>query len=372
MTHAATRWLVPLGAAALLLPIARDANACSPWDPALDRTFPAQGDILPAGALLLLDGQVLSPDHLSVTVDGEPAALVLVHERSRGLYYWLWESAYRTMALRIEPPPQPGQAIVVTGDPCLEWAGMSFCDPVELIYSVGEADSEPPDAPVELWYDVYDHGEVASADSSCGATTAQLEFTIWTEIGRERLEYPLEYRLSRRPRDLPRAWDVVEHDWLRDAKAFDPQFRWQYLIQAVQDLLPLAEALCLRLQTFDASGNLGGEIEVCPPCHDQFAGSTGVFAWPYGLPSYDDAWLYPVATVQRSSSPTTPPAQRARRTPRALRRRAARISTRPPRKARSPAAATHPSTSPRTAAPAQRAPRARDHPRSAFCSDSSC
>jgi hypothetical protein len=39
MTHAATRWLVPLGAAALLLPIARDANACSPWDPALDRTF---------------------------------------------------------------------------------------------------------------------------------------------------------------------------------------------------------------------------------------------------------------------------------------------------------------------------------------------
>jgi hypothetical protein len=290
------RWTLAIGAALLLVPNPRDANACSPYDPVLDRTYPPVGGVLPEGAALLLDGQVLRPENLAVTVDDQPAQLVFVSERSHGLDYWGWDEAYRTMVFHIEPPPQPGQTIVVTGDPCFQWKGMSYCDPVELVYTVGDADTDPPDAPAELWYDVYDHGSDASSSNPCGAEEwARFEITIGTEIERSVLEYPLEYRLSRRPREAPGEWVLVEHDWLRDAEAHDPYFRWQYLLEAVEDLLPLAEAFCMRLQTFDASENLGGELEVCPPCHDQIGGEEASFLgpWPDGLPSYDDEWLYP-------------------------------------------------------------------------------
>ena len=249
--------------------------------------------MLPEGAVLLLDGQVLWPEQLAVTVDGVPAELVLVPERSHGLDYWLWDFAYRTMALRVEPPPQPGQTIVVTGDPCLQWKGRTYCDEVELTYTVGDADVVPPDAPADLWYDVYDHGSLASSYSTCSGVAARFEVTIAAELERDVLEYPLEYRLSRRPRETPGAWALVEHDWLRDAEDHDPYFRWLYVLEDIEGVLPLAEAFCLRLQTFDAGENLGGELEVCPPCHDQVGDEASFIAlWPDGQPSYDDEWLY--------------------------------------------------------------------------------
>lgn len=247
------RWLIGLGAIAMLVPSPQPAHACSPHEPALARTYPAAGGVIPEGALLLLDGQVLRPEQLAAAVDGVPAKLVLVPEHSHGLHFWAWDYAYRTMALRVEPPPLPGQTLVVTGDPCLQWEGMSYCDEVELSYTVGDADVEPPDAPAELWYDVYDHGSVASDDQLCSHTSARFELTIYTEIERSVLEHPLEYHLSRRPRHTPGEWALVEHDWLRDADDPDPRARWLHLPEEVEGVLPLAEAYCLRLQTFDAS-----------------------------------------------------------------------------------------------------------------------
>lgn len=280
----------------MVLPSAREARACSPHEPALERTYPEAGGVIPEGALLLLDGQVLRPEQLAVTVDGVAAQLVLVPEHSHGFHYWGWDEAYRTMALRIEPPPQPGQTIVVTGDPCFQWKGMAYCDEVELVYTVGEADVDPPDAPANLWYDVYDHGSEAAGHEPCTANPpVRFEITIETEIERSVLEYPLEYHLSRRPRDAPGQWTLVEYDWLRDAEAHDPWFQWLFSLAAVESVLPLAEAYCLRLQTFDASENLGGEVEVCPPCHDELGPDEWSFIgpWPDGPPSYDDEWRYP-------------------------------------------------------------------------------
>src|SRR5690606_2621125 len=85
-----------LGAAAGLA--GREARACSPWDPSLDRTFPPAGEALPHGAALLLDGHVLMPDELAVTVDGQPAELVLLPEHSVAFDHFGWGLAYRTMA----------------------------------------------------------------------------------------------------------------------------------------------------------------------------------------------------------------------------------------------------------------------------------
>lgn len=280
----------------MLVPSPWPAQACSPADPALARTYPAAGGVLPAGALLLLDGQVLRPEQLVGTVDGQPAQLVLVPEHSHSFQYWGWDQGYRTMALRVEPPPLPGQTIVITGDPCFQWEGFSYCDEVELVYTVGEADVEPPDAPADLWYDVYDHGMEATRHEPCAwNSSVRFELTIHTEIERSGLEYPLEYHLSRRPRDAPGEWTLVEHDWLRDAEAHDPWFQWLFSLADVESVLPLAEAYCLRLQTFDASDNLGGELEVCPPCHDELGPEEFSFIalWPDGSPSYDDEWLYP-------------------------------------------------------------------------------
>ena len=282
-----------LGAAAGLA--GREARACSPWDPSLDRTFPPAGEALPHGAALLLDGHVLMPDELAVTVDGQPAELVLLPEHSVAFHHFGWGFAYRTMALHIKPVPEPGQMVVLTGDPCLQVEEQTYCEEIELSYPVGEADPDAPDAPAELWYDVYDHESEASTHSSCGSSSARFELTVHAEIERQVLEFPLEYQLSRRPRAEPDAWSLIEHDWLFDAEAHDPSIRWQHVLAAVEELLPLAEAYCLRLQTFDASENLGGELEVCPPCRDQVGpGDEGGFiAWPEGYPAYDDDSFYP-------------------------------------------------------------------------------
>lgn len=59
------RWSLTIGAALLLVPSPRDAHACSPSDPALARTYPPVGGVLPEGAALLLDGQVLRPEQLA-------------------------------------------------------------------------------------------------------------------------------------------------------------------------------------------------------------------------------------------------------------------------------------------------------------------
>lgn len=291
------RWLIGMSAAAAatLALGAPDAQACSPSDPELVRTFPAEGGVLPRGAALLLHGTVLMPDRLAVTIDGDPAELVLLPDHSNGYTFVGWDWAYETMAVQVEPTPRVGSTVVVTGDPCLQWEGQSFCDEVELVYTVGEADELAPDGPTELWYDVYDHGHQAMTHGHCGSISAQLEITIHTELERERLEYPLEYHLHRRPRDASGPWALVEHDWLLDAEAHDPSPRWLYPLEDVAELLPLAEAYCLRLRTLDASGNLGGQLEVCPPCHDQRGpGEEGGFVeWPDGAPEYDDESLYP-------------------------------------------------------------------------------
>jgi MYXO-CTERM domain-containing protein len=289
------RWLLGIVAAVMLVPGVPEARACSPAEPSLVRTYPAEGSMLPEGADLLLEGWVLRPELLTVAVDDQPAELLLVPERSVGFDHWGWDFAYHLMAFRIEPPPQPGQTIAITGDPCLEWKGESWCDEVVLLYTVGQADAAGPDAPADLWYDVYDHGMEVTDHQLCTANPpVRYEVTIDTEIERHVLEYPLEYRVSRRMRDAPGAWGLVAHDWMLDAEAHDPSLRWLFSLADVDTLLPLAEAWCLRLQTFDASENLGGEVEVCPPCHDQIEDEASFLAyWPSSSPSYDDEWRYP-------------------------------------------------------------------------------
>lgn len=270
-------------------------EACSPWEPALERTFPPAGGELPEGAALLLYGHVIVPDHLTVTLDGVPAELHLLPERSRSVWFFLWGQAFETIAVQIEPTPQVGQTVVVTGDPCLQDEGID-CDEVELVYTVTEPDVDLPDAPIELYYDTYDHGSVATSYTSCGNSSAQYELSIHTEIGREILEFPLEYRLLRRPRAQEDGWGLVEHGWLLDEDDKGPWLRWKWLLEEVEGVLPLAEAYCLRFETADASDNLGGALEVCPPCHDQFGAEDGggsFLAWPDGLPPYTDASIVP-------------------------------------------------------------------------------
>jgi hypothetical protein len=176
-----------------------------------------------------------------------------------------------------------------------------------LSFTIGEPDLDAPDAPAELWYDVYDNELIATTSwTSCGGSVdARYEITVRAEIEEERLEYPLEFRLSRRPRNSPEGWVVVENGWLLgEEESYFGWFRWLYHPSEVGSLLPLATAFCLRLETFDPSENLGGAIEVCPPCRDQVGGEPPAFTpWPDSPPKYTDDWRYPGGYCPASLEP---------------------------------------------------------------------
>lgn len=290
------RWLAGIGVVAGVLARAPEARACSPWDASLDATVPAAGGVIARGAVLILEGQVLKPEHLEVTVDGAPALLEIAVERSVEIDYFGWDPAFRTMALRVVPTPEVGQTFIVTGDPCIQYDGMSFCPEVELAFTVGEADLVPPEPPIELWYDVYDNLQDAQPMGSCGGPTARFEITVQVQLAKGDVERPFEYRVSRRPRTSADEWESIAHDWRFDEQTRDPEVRLLYLLDEAMALLPLTEAFCFRAQTYDTSENLGGTLEVCPPCRERVGEDVGggfIANWPDQAPGYDTAPLYP-------------------------------------------------------------------------------
>ncbi len=274
-----------------------DAEACFPWWPHVAFTSPFDGDSHPSNASVLVVGQVLDPDGLAVEVDGADASLV-VGPRSWMVDFVEWGSFYRVIELSVEPTPGEGQTVRVFGELCppeTHPSTLADCSGFELVYEVGPADDEAPSFDLDLWYDVYDHGEFVTGHDWCEFKAAQFSIDTRVEID-ETVEAPLYFELFMRPRQIPDAWASVAKHWRLERDAHDPTgFHFSYALEDVMRVLPLSDAFCFEIRTADVAGNPGPSLERCPPCRDQLGEAHGGFVsmFPDTPPGYSNEWLYP-------------------------------------------------------------------------------
>lgn len=130
------------GTCALVLAVPRSAEACGVNLPELYEAVPADGQSYPRNAALLFSGTEIKLDAVTVTVDGAPASLVPASLPAR----------MATIAARVEPEPQEGQSVTVSGVFCED------CESVTLTYTVSAPDTTPPEViAAESFFTVYDH-----------------------------------------------------------------------------------------------------------------------------------------------------------------------------------------------------------------------
>jgi MYXO-CTERM domain-containing protein len=144
-----------VGAALALL--APPADACSPPQPGLFGTVPADGVTWPGNASILFEGYDIILDDVSVSVDGVPAELVVDTSPTAQL---------ASLAAHVSPMPEAGQTVVVSGSFC---ADPGSCAPTTISLIAGPPDLVAPstEGQFEVSYDVHDHLQFLGGVGSC-------------------------------------------------------------------------------------------------------------------------------------------------------------------------------------------------------------
>ncbi len=135
--------VLALAFASAILAAPKHTLACSPPFPDLGSTLPAQGETYPSNAAIIFNGFFISFDNITATIDGAPATLVPADDG--------FSAGYPGIAMRLDPAPVEGQIVAIEGSYC------NGCPSTLLEYTVGAADTPPPEAPQRLQYDVHDH-----------------------------------------------------------------------------------------------------------------------------------------------------------------------------------------------------------------------
>lgn len=245
-----------LAAAALALAslAPRPASACSPGDPVLDAVLPAT-DTHPANAAVIVRGSQLLPDLLSATIDGAPATLVVDTAFSDlGVY-----EGYDLLALRLDPAPQPGQQVVIVGEPC-NAPEVNTCPELDLQFTAGPPDLTPP---LPLAIEPFDVERLLSQQSGgCGGphyySLIDVDFAI--------------------PADILAGEVAVFYDTTADHQAtglagaerghidtLPGNGKTTIEVGAIGDEFPI-EGWCLTARTIDAAGNASEPVTSCAAC----------------------------------------------------------------------------------------------------------
>ena len=198
----------------------------------------------------------ISPTEATVTVDGQPATLKDVSKT------WFSELGY--FGVTVEPTPQEGQSVVITGTFC---PPATTCNPVTLHYQATAPDTVAP-APIELLsYDIYDYPDFKSGGGDCQfdsdfAWWLKLKGTVPTALNESPLIYAIERyddaSLAGGP--LIATSGYVAASWSSSAT----------IRSTVNELdgRPLPEAFCFRVKTYDTAGNTPSVSPVlCKPCN---------------------------------------------------------------------------------------------------------
>ncbi|HTN91312.1 MAG TPA: hypothetical protein VL242_46905 [Sorangium sp.] len=265
------------------------AGACSPPLAGLTGTFPESGGTLPGNAAIFFEGYSISLDGLTVTVDGEPASLVIVTDVPAAGY---------SIVARIEPAPSEGQAIAIEGDFCNV---VDSCGVKSIELTAGAADTEAPPEPSGLSFDLYDHADFKSSGGDCQLDT---DLSWWIKAEGEVAqggEAPV----------------ITTIEAFRDDSFTEPVFSVSRFMNAaslsiaigqtaeVLDGADAPEALCFRATAMDTAGNVAGEtVHACKPCYYRVDSEAAQppFATP-PEPAWTEADIYPGGTCDSGMGP---------------------------------------------------------------------
>ncbi|WAS99183.1 MYXO-CTERM sorting domain-containing protein [Nannocystis punicea] len=238
------------GTCALVLSLPRLADACGATPSELRETVPADGDTYPANAALMFWGDGLSVDKVTVTIDGEPAALVPA-PLVEGL---------GALAVKVEPEPLPGQVVVVAGE---------FCDendncPASITFTAGEPDVTVPAPVVEAsFFAVFEHAPLILPGGCDGGF--QVDQTIYVH-----LEQPAP-TAGEAASFFEVTWDPGEEfepsALRRTARALEPTTILPIALPADRfGGADVSTDVCFEVVARDAAGNASAPFELCPPC----------------------------------------------------------------------------------------------------------
>ena len=223
------------------------AAACGAPQPALNATVPAEGATHPANAALLFSGYDLSLDQVMVTVDGAPAQLVAAP----------FGSSWANFVMLVEPAPQVGQQVVVSGTICPP----EFCDPLLLTYTAGEPDlTAPVPVPEAAFFAVYDHADFMTSGGDCESDT---DLTLYVHVLQD----------AAAPGAAP---GVVSASWSGGgggggfgdfvfASGTTASLSVPLTVAQLGGKDPVSE-VCVTVTARDLAGNEATPFEVCPAC----------------------------------------------------------------------------------------------------------
>jgi MYXO-CTERM domain-containing protein len=234
------------GAFVLTATASREAEACGAPQPALYSTTPAEGATYPGNAALLFSGVDLTLDAVTVTVDGQPAQLTEAP----------FAAGWANIAVLVEPAPQAGQTVVVSGSFC----DPAFCEPTMLTYTAGAPDLTAPVPVVDAaFFAVFDHADFVSSGGDCQSDT---DLTLYVHV----------------TQDEPaagQALGVVRAAWSGGGGGFG-DFTFASGSSATMSIPLVVEQLggkdpasevCVTVTATDTAGNAAAPFEVCPACY---------------------------------------------------------------------------------------------------------
>ncbi|MCY1057638.1 MYXO-CTERM sorting domain-containing protein [Nannocystis sp. SCPEA4] len=236
-----------VGTCALVVSVPRLAEACGASAPELIEQLPIGGGSYPGNAALLFWGVELSTEQLTVTIDGEPATLVAA-EFAAGL---------ADLAVRVEPAPQEGQAVAISGKIC-NWE--ADCE-LSLTYTASAADVAAP-APIAeaSFFAVYDHADL-DLSSDCGEW--HVERSMYVHLQQAAPASGEAATLFLVNWDASEGAGGIHRTELASGEST--------IISVDLDGSALGGAdvmseVCLEVTAIDAAGNKAEPFELCPPC----------------------------------------------------------------------------------------------------------
>lgn len=237
------------GTCALVFCLPRLADACGASLPELRESVPADGDTYPANAALLFWGDDISVDAVTVTVDGEPAALVHA-EFAQGL---------APLVVKVEPEPLPGQTVVVAGEFCGDGEGCQ----TSITFTAGERDVVAPVPIIEAsFFAVLEHAPFSYMHGCTQFEAAQAVYVHLEQAAPAAGEALVVFQVTAKP---------DEEGFAPPISLTERGVESTTIASVALTALDFGSAdgwteVCLEVLARDAAGNAAPPFELCPPC----------------------------------------------------------------------------------------------------------
>ncbi|MBC8068326.1 MAG: hypothetical protein IAG13_08330 [Deltaproteobacteria bacterium] len=225
------------------------ARACT-YDGGAESIVP-DGATHPANAAVVLTGWLLDPEWLVATIDGEPAEITVDEDLSILHSSENVADMFHVLSLRLEPTPEPGQHVAITGSPC-----HTGCPEIAIAYVASEPDLEILGAAPTMSFDIARFSEPIS--DSCGNSGSRVRVAANVDALAYAGEALVMFEATARNDDAGLV--ATARHVLSEA-----DFRLDVEFGQTGADFPL-EGWCVEVRTIDAAGNAGAGSSSCDAC----------------------------------------------------------------------------------------------------------